>query len=104
MSIEGRRSPTGELLKYRHGCSALALSTRTPIVPMTFKGAFEAMPYGEYRIRPGRIHLVLGEVVFPEEPAEDRGAYQRQVAELTNRLRRITEAELKTPVPLEDNR
>ncbi|WP_169558632.1 lysophospholipid acyltransferase family protein [Myxococcus stipitatus] len=59
MSIEGRRSPDGALGPYKKGAAVLAIRSGARIVPMVFHGARDVLPFGEWRVRPGRVRVEL---------------------------------------------
>lgn len=85
ISIEGRRSVDGELSPYKKGSAFTAIAAQARIVPFYLYGAFDAMPYGAFRVRPGPIHAVLF------EPIETRGLTLDDRDALTARLRDIAE-------------
>lgn len=83
MSIEGRRSPDGKLSPYKKGPAILAISSQAKIVPIVIHGAREVLPFGEWRIRPGKVEAVLCDAIPTDRLIlEDR-------EELVNGLRRI---------------
>ena len=59
ISIEGARSPDGELSPYKKGPVVMALRSQATIIPVAVHGAREVMPRGEWRILPGHIELHL---------------------------------------------
>src|SRR6185369_12254956 len=50
---EGTRSPTGELLPFKKGGFVLAMTTGTPILPVTIRGTREALRAKGVRTKPG---------------------------------------------------
>jgi 1-acyl-sn-glycerol-3-phosphate acyltransferase len=56
-TLEGYRSKDGRLLPYKKGPVILAIQAQAKIVPIFFEGTGKAMPYGEWRIRPGTIKV-----------------------------------------------
>ncbi len=60
---EGTRTPDGTLLPFRKGVFLLALEAGVPIVPVTILGAYEVMPRGPLRCRPGHVRLIVHEPV-----------------------------------------
>jgi 1-acyl-sn-glycerol-3-phosphate acyltransferase len=60
ISIEGRRSPDGTLQPYKRGPIHMAIRCNVPIVPIVILGAREVLPYGEWRVRPGKVRVVFG--------------------------------------------
>jgi 1-acyl-sn-glycerol-3-phosphate acyltransferase len=59
ISIEGRRSEDGSLSRYKKGPVLMAITTSARLVPVTFHGARERLPVGEWRVRPGAVHVVF---------------------------------------------
>ena len=51
---EGTRSADGWAGEFRRGAAHLAMSTRTPVVPIAIRGSFPAMPKGRSWPVPGR--------------------------------------------------
>jgi 1-acyl-sn-glycerol-3-phosphate acyltransferase len=60
---EGTRSPDGELKRFKKGAFVLAIQTGTPVIPLGIAGTREIMPKGSFRIRPGRIRIVMGDPI-----------------------------------------
>jgi len=56
---EGTRTPDGTLQPFRKGVFLLALEAGVPIVPVTIRGAYDVMPKGPVRCRPGRIRVIV---------------------------------------------
>jgi 1-acyl-sn-glycerol-3-phosphate acyltransferase len=56
---EGTRSKDGRLGKFKRGAFTLASEIKLPIVPLTIKGTFKAMPIWSYNIHPTRLTLVI---------------------------------------------
>ena len=75
---EGTRTRTGELLTLKKGSFNLALEAGVPIVPMGLRGAYQVLPPGGLRIRPGHYDLRIG---APLEPSafESRDALMEAV-------------------------
>lgn len=89
MSIEGKRSRDGTLGPYRKGAAIIAINSKATVIPMIIHGAREILPYGEWRIKPGKVEVIFCEAISTRELTyEDRD-------ELTKRLRLIAERELK---------
>jgi 1-acyl-sn-glycerol-3-phosphate acyltransferase len=64
---EGKRSRTGELLRFHPGPAILALSQGVPVAPLYIRGAINILPPGQQRSRPAPVHLSIGRpIVFPE--------------------------------------
>jgi long-chain acyl-CoA synthetase len=90
---EGERSRTGELLPFRPGIGILLARFPRPVVPVSIRGTFEALPPGRWRIRPGPVTVTFGpaleprRLVKPEMSQEDAArrivhALQAAVADL----------------------
>ena len=62
---EGTRSPDGKLLPFKKGGFVLAIQAGVPIIPITIQGSREILAKGSLRIRPGTIHLGIGEPIDP---------------------------------------
>ena len=60
---EGTRSRTGRLLPFKKGGFILAIKGQAPIVPVTIKGARDAMHKGSLVIRPVTVDVHFGEPV-----------------------------------------
>jgi long-chain acyl-CoA synthetase len=91
---EGERSRTGELLPFRPGIGILLTRFPRPVVPVSIRGTFEALPPGRWWIRPGPVTVTFGpaleprRLVTPEMSHEDAArrivhALQTAVADLT---------------------
>jgi 1-acyl-sn-glycerol-3-phosphate acyltransferase len=78
---EGTRSPDGWAGEFRRGAAHLALTCRTPVVPVAIRGSFPAMPKGRNWPVPGRrpVRVRYGQPLRPAA-GEDAEA-------LTDRLR-----------------
>lgn len=59
ISVEGKRSPDGELQPYKKGTAVIAIEAQATIIPMVFLGARERMRLGSWQIRPGEVTVVL---------------------------------------------
>lgn len=71
---EGTRSADGWAGEFRRGAAHLALSTRTPVVPIGIRGSFPAMPKGRSWPVPGRppVRVRYGPALRPG-PDDDAG-------------------------------
>jgi 1-acyl-sn-glycerol-3-phosphate acyltransferase len=63
---EGGRTPDGTLQPFKIGAFRLAVTHRTPILPVTIAGAWEAWPAGRALPRRGRVTITYHP---PEHPA-----------------------------------
>ena len=97
MSIEGRRSPDGRLGPYKKGAAVLAIQSGATLVPLVFRGAREALPPGEWRVRPQRVTIeLLPAIETTGLRYEDRDA-------LVERLRALAEAQGLGRLPLPES-
>jgi long-chain acyl-CoA synthetase len=62
---EGERSRTGRLLPFRPGIGLLLARFPRPVLPVAIRGAFRALPPGDWRIRPGPVTVTLGPPLEP---------------------------------------
>jgi 1-acyl-sn-glycerol-3-phosphate acyltransferase len=88
LSIEGRRSQNGTLGPYKKGPAILAITAQARIVPILVEGAGPCLPYGEWRVRPGRITVTLLPAV------ETSGLTLGDRGGLVERLRALAESRL----------
>jgi 1-acyl-sn-glycerol-3-phosphate acyltransferase len=88
ISIEGRRSETGKLSSYKKGAVVSAILSGATIIPFTLKGATDLMPYGAWRIRPGKVHVRIHRAI------PTRGLSYEDRNQLVDQLRKIAESEL----------
>ena len=60
---EGTRSSDGHLLPFKRGGFVLAVKTKTPIVPIIINGSGAILPRGDWRIKGGKIEVIVSEPV-----------------------------------------
>lgn len=63
---EGSRSPDGRIQEFKPGVGHLAIQTRTPVVPMHIRGAFQVMPRHQKLPLPGPVRVRIGKPMTPE--------------------------------------
>jgi 1-acyl-sn-glycerol-3-phosphate acyltransferase len=84
---EGTRSETGELKSFKKGAFMLALRTGVDIVPVGIRGSRAVLPKGSWRVRPGEIHIRIGDVISSSEYTfETREALMKRVRSDIERL------------------
>ncbi|HVX89831.1 MAG TPA: lysophospholipid acyltransferase family protein [Gemmatimonadales bacterium] len=57
---EGTRSRDGKLQPFKKGPFVLAIASQVPAVPVWVDGAFEALPKGQWWVRPGVVTIRVG--------------------------------------------
>ena len=60
---EGTRTKTGDLGEFKKGGFHLAVNTKASILPIITKGLFEIKPINRKTIKPGKIHIKVGEPI-----------------------------------------
>jgi 1-acyl-sn-glycerol-3-phosphate acyltransferase len=65
--VEGHRSFDGKLLPFKKGPFYLAEDCKAPVVPITIAGTHQAMPKGQFAIKPTLVTVTFHS---PMEPAE----------------------------------
>jgi long-chain acyl-CoA synthetase len=64
---EGTRTQTGDLGNFKKAFAILSRELNVPVVPVSIKGAFDALPKGSKIPRPWKkIHIKFLEPVYPE--------------------------------------
>ncbi len=94
---EGTRSADGKLLPFKRGGFLLAIKTKTAIVPVTINGTGKLLGRGQWRVRPGAIHVTIAAPIaaadFP--PGGLRG--------LSAQVREIIAANLRSGEAIREN-
>lgn len=89
LSIEGSRSKDGSLGKYKKGPVVLAIQANAKIYPVIIKGSRDCLPYGQWKILPGKITIKgLNEISTIGMVYEDRNR-------IVNHLRELAKQELQ---------
>lgn len=90
---EGSRSAGGGLRHFKGGAFRLARRTGAPIYPVALDGGGRILPRGRRLIRPGTLHVRVGEPVSPERAAEmDRNELAERIHhQVAGMLRAIRE-------------
>jgi long-chain acyl-CoA synthetase len=71
---EGRRTPDGEMKKFRPGIGLLAVRLRLPVVPVHLQGLFEVLSVHDDWPRPGPAGIRFGEPLSFHESEDYRHA------------------------------
>jgi len=77
MFAEGTRSPTLEVLPFKKGPFALAMSAQVPIVPVAIEGSGALMPKDSWNITPGPIRVAIGTPIDVAPFGDDRDGLMR---------------------------
>jgi 1-acyl-sn-glycerol-3-phosphate acyltransferase len=75
---EGTRSSDGRVHAFKKGPFVLAMEAGVPIVPLAVVGTSAVTPKRRIAIRPGKVHLAIGEPVDPRR-FTDRSELLREV-------------------------
>jgi 1-acyl-sn-glycerol-3-phosphate acyltransferase len=70
---EGTRSTDGTVKEFKRGIFILAEKSIADIVPVSISGTFELMPRTTWKIKPGRVNLIIGR---PMKFRKERGFIQ----------------------------
>lgn len=85
---EGSRSFDGKLQALEGGAALIAMKSGVPVLPAYVAGTHEAMPRGASGIKPSKITITFGEMIYPEELAKGLSSKEAR----TLMLQRIEEA------------
>jgi long-chain acyl-CoA synthetase len=95
---EGQRSQSGELRPFRPGIGLLLEHFPVPVVPVSIRGAHEAMPPGRRVPRLRRLTVRFGEVLDPRQLAE-QGQGDNGAARIVDALERHVRGLHEQPLP-----
>jgi 1-acyl-sn-glycerol-3-phosphate acyltransferase len=93
---EGTRAP-GRLLPFKKGPAMIAIELALPIVPAYISGTEYAMPKGRGVMRPHKVHVEIGEALYPADytAGSSNGRFNRNyrymTRELESRVRQLLE-------------
>jgi len=86
---EGTRSRNGRLGEFKKGVFIMAIKAQAPVIPVTIQDSRNVQRPGEYKMRPGTIHVVFHDPISTEGmDLEDR-----------NRLVQITRDAIASKLP-----
>jgi len=85
---EGGRAADGNLQQFKEGAVYIGIKAGVPIVPVALVGTFAILPFGAFKIKPGRVTLRIG------EPIETSTLTMRDRARLNDCIRRQIQAML----------
>jgi 1-acyl-sn-glycerol-3-phosphate acyltransferase len=87
---EGTRSPDGNLQHFKKGAFAVAVESNLPIVPIGACGPLDIVPRGSVVIRPGTVHVTVGEPISSE--GWTHATLDRHIAECRDAVERNIQA------------
>jgi 1-acyl-sn-glycerol-3-phosphate acyltransferase len=99
MFPEGTIYDRGSLRKIKRGVALLALRTGLPVVPLAFRGCYEAFPEGARVPRPGRLHVRFEEPMRYAKTTDDPIPEAHVVDSMEHIRCRIMQALAATPLP-----
>ena len=77
---EGGRSEDGSLQPFKDGAAYLAVKGGVPIVPIAIIGVREILPMHSHHVRPGRVTLRVGDLIYTEgKVSGDRAELTQQI-------------------------
>ena len=68
---EGQRSRDGKLQEFKPGVGMVLKAQPVSVVPVDIRGTRDSMPPGQLLPRPGRVDIIIGEPISPEDFPED---------------------------------
>jgi 1-acyl-sn-glycerol-3-phosphate acyltransferase len=74
---EGGRSPDGWLQELKPGAAFVAAKTGRPLVPMWITGTEHLLPKGAKGLRRGRVDVLIGEPLYPQQGEGARELHAR---------------------------
>lgn len=77
---EGHRTRDGRLGEFYPGGFRLAKQANVEVVPMALKGLHNVCPAGDWRLRPGRVDVIFGEPISPDDGDENELAQMARAA------------------------
>lgn len=84
---EGTRSDTDRMGAFKTGAFLIAIKGQVPVVPVALVGTRRIMPKGSWVIRPGRVHVRVGEPISTKGlQRTDRQALARRAREAVAEL------------------
>jgi 1-acyl-sn-glycerol-3-phosphate acyltransferase len=87
--VEGTQNRTKELLQPFHdGAFRIAVDTQQPLLPLVVVGAGKLMPPGTINLRPGHIHIYVGNEISTDGlgPQDVSALKEKAVSHMTQLL------------------
>ncbi len=76
---EGTRTTDGKLGEFKKTFAILSKELNVPVVPVSIKGAFQAMPKGSKIPRPHRVQVEFLPPVYPKSSTESYESLTKEV-------------------------
>lgn len=90
---EGTRSDGDHILPFKPGVFVPAIDAQIPVVPIAMEGPARLLPKGTFRVRPGRLRMVIGEPITTDGlQRSDRRELARQAEDAVRRQWQILRA------------
>src|SRR5918998_1631027 len=94
---EGERSRDGKLQPFKPGIGMLLNHFRVPVVPVSIRGTYEAMPRGKALVRPAKITVVFGQPLDVQDLIAHQGEDGQPWDQILQALReRVAELNAKS--------
>ena len=84
---EGTRTPDGKLGEFKKTFAILSKELDVPVVPVSIKGAFQAMPKGRKIPMPHKVQVEFLDPVYPRQDT-----YEGLTRQVYNRIKENQEA------------
>lgn len=84
---EGTRSDTGRLGRLRKGVASIAISTGTPVLPVTIDGTYEALPKHHYFVHPHPVTMTIHPMIHSTDYEADAPGIIRLTSDLTEAIK-----------------
>src|ERR687894_260257 len=94
---EGERSRNGRLQPFKPGIGMLLNHFRVPVVPVSIRGTYDAMPRGRLLVRPAKITVTFGQPLDVQDLVEHQGEDGQPRDQILQALReRVAELNAKS--------
>ena len=80
------RSRTGQLLPFRPGIGFLLARFPRPVVPVSIRGTFAALPPGRWWVRPGPVTVTFGPALEPRRLVTPEMSHEEAARQIVHAL------------------
>ena len=63
----------------------MAIAAGVPLIPIYVRGAENVMPFGEWRVAPGKVRVTLGAPIVVTGSHEDRHAWVERLEQIARK-------------------